>query len=58
MGAEIHISLESDKYDNKELAPFLGRDFHYEITRVAIWENKEPFLSKAEIDLLEVPYYE
>ena len=58
MGAEIHIRLESDKYDNKELAPFLGRDFYYEITRKAIWEDKESFLSKTEFDLLEAPYYE
>tara|TARA_R110000868_G_scaffold306510_2_gene567740 strand:- start:656 stop:1258 length:603 start_codon:yes stop_codon:yes gene_type:complete len=58
MGAEIHISLESDKYDEKELAPFLGRDFQYEITRGAIWENREPFLSKTEVELLEAPYYE
>ena len=58
MGAEIHISLESDKYDDKELAPFLGRDFHYEITRGAIWENREPFLSKDELEILEAPYYE
>ncbi|UTW66137.1 hypothetical protein KFE94_16010 [bacterium SCSIO 12643] len=58
MGAEIHISLESDKYDDQELAPFLGRSFHYEITRGAIWENRAPFLSKAEIELLEAPYYD
>jgi len=58
MGAEIHISLESDKYDDKERAPFLGRDFHYEITRGAIWEDRELFLSKNEIDILEAPYYE
>lgn len=58
MGAEIHISLESDKYDDKELAPFLGHDFQYEITRGAIWENRKPFLSKDELELLEAPYYE
>ncbi|MFT2010824.1 hypothetical protein ACMA1I_19270 [Pontibacter sp. 13R65] len=58
MGAEIHISLESDKYDDKELAPFLGRDFYFEITRGAIWEGREPFLNELEVKLLKAPYYE
>lgn len=58
MGAQIHIRLESDKYDDKELAPFLGRDFYWEITRGYIWENEEPFLSEEEINLLEAPFYE
>lgn len=58
MGAQIHIRLESDKYDDKELAPFLGRDFYWEITRGYIWENENPFLNEDEIDLLEAPFYE
>lgn len=58
MGTEIHISLENDKYDDQELAPFLGRDFYYEITQGAIWENKKPFLSNVEIELLAAKYVE
>ena len=58
MGAEIHICLESDKYNERELAPFLGRDFQSEITRGTIWRNKKPFLNDEEIKILEAPYYE
>ncbi len=58
MGAEIHILLKSDVNDEKELAPFLGRDFHSEVTRGRVWDGKEPFLTEAEIELLEAPYYE
>ncbi|WP_375562096.1 hypothetical protein ACE193_05985 [Bernardetia sp. OM2101] len=57
MGAQINIRLESDKYDDKKLAPFLGRDFYWEITR-GYRENQEPFLSEEEINLLEAPFYE
>lgn len=39
MGVEIHISLESDKYGEKYLDPFLGRDFQYEITVGTILES-------------------
>lgn len=57
MGAEIHISLATDRYDDMGLAPFLGRDFHYEITRGAIWKDR-PFLNDFETKLLEAPYEE
>jgi hypothetical protein len=58
MGAEIHIRTVSDKYDDKEIAPFLGRDFHREIVEGRIWENKKPFLNAEESKLLHAPYYE
>ncbi|CAL2103711.1 conserved protein of unknown function [Tenacibaculum sp. 190130A14a] len=58
MGAEVHIRLENDKYDEKGLAPFLGRDFQSEITTSALWETHEPFLDQNEIDLLYAPYYD
>lgn len=58
MGAQIDIRLESDKYDEAELAPFLGRYFHGEITEGDIWDDKEPFLTKAEAALLKAPFYE
>lgn len=58
MGAQILIRLTSDRYDDKEQAPFLGRDFQYEITRGALWEKRKPFLTPAESKLLEAPYDE
>ncbi|MCF8255593.1 MAG: hypothetical protein K9H61_13515 [Bacteroidia bacterium] len=57
MGAEIHIRLTSDRYNDKALAPYLGRDFHSEITRGAIWHDRQ-FLSDFETELLEAPYDE
>ncbi|GAB2942718.1 hypothetical protein GCM10027048_04200 [Hymenobacter coalescens] len=57
MGARIEISTVGDKYDDRNLAPFLGRYFQYEITRGALWENHAPFLTPAEAQLLEAPYF-
>ena len=56
MGAQILIRLESDRYDESNLAPFLGRDFFNEISRGALWKDIEVyFLNKKEIKLLEAP---
>ncbi len=59
MGAQILIRLESDKYDDNNLSPFLGRDFHWEITRGHLWKDtNQYFLNKRESNLLEAPYDE
>ena len=58
MGAEIYIRLEDDIDDTGGNAPFLGRDFQHEISRGAIWENREPFLTELEQKVLEAPYCE
>jgi len=58
LGAEIHIRLTSDRHNNKNLAPFLGRDFQYEISEGSIWQNKRSFLNSDEIKLLKATYDE
>lgn len=59
MGAQILIRLESDKYDERNLSPFLGRDFHWEITKGRLWKDINCyFLSQTESSLLEAPFDE
>lgn len=47
MGLETHIRLASDQYDEKKIAPFLGRDFTWDIALGNLFDNKS-FLSKDE----------
>ena len=59
MGAQILIRLESDKYDEGHLAPFLGRDFHWEIAKGNLWKDANHyFLDKREAKLLDAPFDE
>ncbi|WP_291728395.1 hypothetical protein [Bernardetia sp.] len=58
MGVEVYIRLASDEDDKQSIAPFLGRDFWWEITRGYIWENKQPFLTEEETSLLEASRYD
>lgn len=57
MGAQINISLVSDKFDKEGLAPFIGRDFVYEIVKGGLWNKRSPFLTLEEAKLLEAPLY-
>ncbi len=47
MGYETHIRIASDQYDEKKLAPFLGRDFTWDIALSYLFPDKS-FLNKNE----------
>jgi hypothetical protein len=51
MGYRTHIRIASDQYDEKELAPFLGRDFTLDITLACLFDEQS-FLSKDEWQIL------
>ncbi|MBJ6145228.1 hypothetical protein [Hymenobacter sp. BT559] len=58
MGSQLDLRMVGDKYDERQLSPFLGRDFKFEIAGGDIWMDRPPFLTPEERVLIEGPYYE